>query len=222
MEMLCLLCRKGPARSPIQGIGKTPVCVCVCVCVCACVCVCVCLCVSAPLDYKMPVVMLYKAKKSGLLKRCLWQKDVTPLLMQSCSACACACSGGLTLARLCKEGRREDGRSDLHFKSPVKTSSVCLPLLQAIFMILSLTLQVKTGFFFGFKQPAPPPLFSRSLSPCWDKPNWWKVCSIRPTSPFDRTSPASFSSLSIWHLEPRRGQRSRPVAALLYLISLAN
>ncbi len=44
MEMLCLLCRKGPARSPIQGIGEKHqnmgVCVCVCVralffCVCS-------------------------------------------------------------------------------------------------------------------------------------------------------------------------------------------
>lgn len=36
MEMLCLLCRKGPARSPIQGIGEKHqnmgVCVCVRVC----------------------------------------------------------------------------------------------------------------------------------------------------------------------------------------------
>lgn len=34
MEMLCLLRRKGPTHSPIQGIGeKSPEYVCVCVCV---------------------------------------------------------------------------------------------------------------------------------------------------------------------------------------------
>ncbi len=122
-------------------------------------CVCArCFFVCAALDYKMPVVLLYKAKKSGHLKRCaVYGKrryNIVVAILLSVCVCArvCACSGGLMLARLCKEGKREEGRSDLHFKSPVQTSSVCLPLLQATFMILSLTLKVKTGFFFSLKQ----------------------------------------------------------------------
>lgn len=79
----------------------------------------------AALDYKMPVVLLCKARKSGHLKRyAVYGKRcytiVDAALLGVCApAQVRACSGGLSLARLCKEGKRVEGRSDLHFKSPV-------------------------------------------------------------------------------------------------------
>lgn len=125
------------------------------------------------------------------------------------SARACVRSGGLRLARLCKEGKREEGRSDLHFKSPVQTSSVCLPLLQATFMILSLTLKVKTGFLFFFLllrlssspllPPTPSPLSLALRLHIGRNPADERSVQSGPPSPL--SSP--FHSLSIRHNKSR-------------------
>lgn len=75
----------------------------------------------AALDYKTPVALLYKARKSGHLKRCAVYGERCYTVVDAAPLGVCApaqvraCSGGL----LCKEGEREEGRSDLHFKWPV-------------------------------------------------------------------------------------------------------
>lgn len=138
------------------------------------------------------------------------ERDVTPVLMQCCSmrvhVCVRVCLGGLTLARLCKEGKREEERSDLHFKSP---SSNQLCLSPSAFMILSLTLKVKTGFFFLASAPSS----SLSLSAYWDK--LMKDLFNKANLLFQQNI-LSFFSLFVGLPQQVEGRGSSLVAAFVY------